>query len=402
MTAAVPGLPPAGPGPVSGTPNSDERLARAALSRMAEPAQPELTRLVAEHGALAVWSAARSGDPSLGAPLARLAACRASLVRPEEDLRALARVGGRLLCPGDREWPPGLLALGDTAPLALWVRGTASLREAWERSVAVVGSRAATGYGQHVAAAWGAELAERAWTVCSGGAYGVDGAAHRGALAAGGRTVAVLACGVDVAYPPGHDRLLARIATQGLLVSEWPPGCAPMRHRFLVRNRVIAAATVGVVVVEAALRSGALSTAWAALRLGRTVMVVPGPITSAMSAGSNRLLRVEGVQAVSSVDEVVEAVGRLGTDLAPRPPSPALPRDDLSRSARLVLDAVPVCRGQGLARIAAVAGVQLAQARQCIGTLLRQGLVEHTAAGYRLAPAGRSAATGQDPLGFGA
>ncbi len=233
----------------------------------------------------------------------------------------MADVGGRLVVPGDLEWPRQLEDLGDLAPWALWVRGTVDLRLSALRSVAVVGARAATSYGTHVASTLGSDLAASGWAVVSGGAFGIDAAAHAGALAARGVTVAVLACGVDVAYPPRHDALFARIAADGLLVSEVPPGAAPHRTRFLVRNRVIAALTRGTVVVEAALRSGSLSTAHEAERLGRPVLGVPGPVTSTMSQGVHRALR-GGALLVTSAAEVVEAVGDLGADLAPEPSGP--------------------------------------------------------------------------------
>lgn len=191
----------------------------------------------------------------------------------------------------ESEWPAQLDDLGDGRPVGLWVRGRPSLRMWALRSVALVGARACTEYGAHMAATLGAGLAERGWVVVSGGAYGVDGAAHRGALAAGGATVAVLACGVDRPYPRGHTELITRIAEQGLVVGELPPGEHPTPSRFILRNRVIAALTRGTVVVEAAYRSGALVTARAAQRLGRFAMGVPGPVTSGLSAGVHELLR---------------------------------------------------------------------------------------------------------------
>ena len=186
------------------------------------------------------------------------------------------------------------------------------------RSVAVVGARACTEYGAHMAATLGAGLAERGWVVVSGGAYGVDGAAHRGALGAGGATVAVLACGVDRPYPRGHTQLISRIAEQGLVVGELPPGEHPTPSRFILRNRVIAALTRGTVVVEAAYRSGALVTARAAQRLGRFTMGVPGPATAALSAGVHELLQGRRRARVTDAAEVVELVGDMG-ELAPGP-----------------------------------------------------------------------------------
>ncbi|KIF67740.1 hypothetical protein HY68_02335, partial [Streptomyces sp. AcH 505] len=188
-------------------------------------------------------------------------------------------LGGRFVCPGDQEWPSQLDDLGAAAPIGLWVRGGPDLRLWALRSVAVVGARACTPYGAHMAAGLGAGLAERGWVVVSGGAFGVDAAAHRGALAAGGATVAVLACGVDVVYPRGHAELIARIAEQGLVIGELPPGDHPTRSRFILRNRVIAALTRGTVVVEAQYRSGSLVTARSAQRLGRHTIGVPTPLS---------------------------------------------------------------------------------------------------------------------------
>jgi DNA processing protein len=218
------------------------------------------------------------------------------------------------------------------------------------RSVAVVGARACTEYGAHMAALLGAGLAERGWVVVSGGAYGVDGAAHRGALGAGGATVAVLACGVDQPYPRGHTELITRIAQQGLVVGELPPGDHPTPSRFIVRNRVIAALTRGTVVVEAAHRSGSLVTARAAQRLGRHTMGVPGPATSGLSAGVHQLLRGDA-ELVTDAADVVELVGEMG-ELAPDRRGPVLPRDLLDPGARRVLAALP---GRGAALPGAIA-----------------------------------------------
>ncbi|MHC3471836.1 DNA-processing protein DprA [Streptomyces sp. 7R007] len=322
-------------------------LARVFLTRVIEPGDEVAGRWLRELGAVELERCLRAGEPQLaGVTDKRWAGLltRARQADPRRDL-AVARVAGvRFVGPGGGEWPGQLDDLGDGRPLGLWVRGPASLRMWALRSVAVVGARACTEYGAHMAATLGAGLAERGWVVVSGGAYGVDGAAHRGALGAGGATVAVLACGVDRPYPRGHTELISRIAEQGLVVGELPPGDHPTPSRFLVRNRVIAALTRGTVVVEAAYRSGSLVTARAAQRLGRHTIGVPGPATSALSAGVHELLRSDAAL-VTDAAEVVELVGDMG-ELAPERRGPVLPRDLLEPAARRVLAALP---GRGAA-----------------------------------------------------
>jgi DNA processing protein len=308
--------------------------------------------------------------------------------------------------PEDDEWPALLLhgltvatseepddprrqsprTTAPVPPLALWVRGPARLDELADRSVAIVAARASTAYGEHVAGELGHQLGERGWTVVSGGAFGIDAAAHRGALAAGAPTIAVLACGVDRPYPAAHGALFHRMAEEGLLVSEWPPGAAPHKHRFLVRNRLIAGLTRGTVVVEAAARSGALATARRAQKLGRRVMVVPGPVTSAMSVGGHELLRDEelGAVLVASAAHVLQEVGRLGEDLAEGPERAAEPRDGLSDVACRVLDACPVRNGAAPERLAAVAGCDVLDVLRVLPALELADLVEHTGSGWRL------------------
>jgi len=246
-----------------------------------------------------------------------------------------------------------------------------------ERAVGVVGARCATGYGLHVAGELGAGLADRGATVVSGAAVGIDGAAHRGALGVEGPTVAVLACGVDRAYPAAHDALLARVADTGLVVSEYPPGSVPARHRFLVRNRLIAAAGSATVVVEAGLRSGAQRTANDAAALGRVVMAVPGRVTDGSSAGCHRLIQ-EGALLVTRAEEVLEAAGRIGADLAPPPEScAARPVDGLDRVAALVHDALPTRAARDTRWLALEAALPLEDVRAALVVLERQGLVQH-------------------------
>jgi DNA processing protein len=373
---------------------SDDRLARVALSRLVEPGNPAVWEAVAERGPVATWDAVRTGAPlpGLSAAMSQGAAARAGGHDPARDLEALERLGGRLVCPGDPEWPEHRLTWSGCVyapPLALFVRGPRSLAETVERSVAVVGARAATAYGVHVAGELGLGLADRACAVVSGGAYGIDAAAHRGALLSDrGTTIAVLACGIDVAYPRGNDRLLDTIGSQGLLVSELPPGCSPTRIRFLVRNRIIAALTLGTVVVEAAVRSGSLATAARARDLNRFVMAVPGPVTSAMSAGAHAELRRPDTACVTSAAEILDTVGRLGDDAVdPARARPSL-RDQLDETTRRVLDALPVRSGAGEASIAKTAGVSSLVVQQVLPPLLVAGLVERIDSGWRLTPMG--------------
>ncbi|MFG1667219.1 DNA-processing protein DprA [Streptomyces sp. Y7] len=362
-----------------------ELLDRVFLSRVVEPGDEVVGRWVREFGVGEVVRRVRAGtEPLPGVSFKRWEGLRARGVRaePGADLAVAREAGVRFVCPGDVEWPGQLDDLGDARPVGLWVRGPASLRMWALKSVAVVGARACTEYGAHMATTLAAGLAERGWVVVSGGAYGVDGAAHRGALGAGGATVAVLACGVDRPYPRGHTQLINRIAEQGLVIGELPPGDHPTPSRFIVRNRVIAALTRGTVVVEAAHRSGSLVTARAAQRLGRHTMGVPGPATSGLSAGIHELLRQDAVL-VTDAAEVVELVGDMG-ELAPERRGPVLPRDLLEPAARRVLAALP---GRGAARADEVArGAQTTEddAVARLYELRSLGYVERHGDGWKL------------------
>ncbi len=313
--------------------------------------------------------------------------CAVERADPEADLAAIAALGGRFVCPGDEEWPAQLEDLGDQRPIGLWLRGRPSLRVWALRSVAMVGARACDPYGTHVAAMLAADLAEAGWTVVSGAAYGVDGAAHRGALAAGGATAAVVACGVDVPYPAGHAELIHRITQQGLVIGELPPGDHPTRSRFVLRNRVIAALTRGTVVVEAQIRSGSLVTARWAGQLGRITIGVPGPVTTGLSAGVHELLRGEG-QLVTDAADVIELVGEVGQDLAPRRHGPVLPRDLLGPAATAVLEALPGRGGADARRIAQDAGRGTDETLARLQELHALGFVERDGSRWRLVPRG--------------
>ncbi|MPQ97258.1 DNA-protecting protein DprA [Modestobacter sp. I12A-02628] len=380
------------------------RRARAWLSRLVEPCTLDVWRYVADVGPVDAVCALREGRAPTR--VTALAGARVADDQSLADLRRAERCGARLVVPEDDEWPALSLHCLELAvlrepvaplpqrdrtlqlvpPLALWVRGRPRLDHLVQRSVALVGSRASTGYGEHVATDLGYGLGERGWTTVSGGAFGIDAASHRGALAAGVPTVVVLACGVDRVYPVAHSALFARVLQDGLLVSEWPPGCAPLRHRFLVRNRLIAGLTQGTVVIEAAARSGAQATANRAADLGRQVMAVPGPVTSAMSVGCHELLRdaTKRVALVATAAQVVETVGAIGSDLAAPPERPQTPRDDLSDIARRVLDACPVRTGVPPERLAAVAGCDVLDVLRVLPALELAELVEWTGSGWRV------------------
>ena len=370
----------------------DERLARAAWSRLAEPGDAEAARLVAGCGAVAALEAVLAGA---GPQRWRL---RLEDATPEADLAVLHRLGGRLLVPGDEEWPaavddlaaapgPGGRPLGE--PLCLWVRGPAHLGRASRTGAAVVGSRAATGYGEHVTAELAGGLGERGFAVWSGGAHGIDAAAHRAAVAVGAVSVAVLAGGVDQPSPRGNAALLEHLARTGALVSEVPPGGSPTRWRFLERNRLIAAATRGTVVVEAAWRSGALATADRAERLLRPVGAVPGPVTSAASAGCHRLLRERAAVCVTDAAEAAELLAPAGEHLAPSPVLPARPLDAADPAERRVAEVVGR-RAAPTEALARTAGLEVAAVQAALGRLLLRGAVEQVPGGWRAAtpPAG--------------
>ena len=391
------------------------RRARAWLSRAAEPGIIDFWRFVDAHGPVTAARLIRSGRAP--ARILALAGVRAQQDVTLTDFRRAELCGARLVVPEDDEWPALPLhslvvatarepeepkyqtarTVAPVPPLALWVRGPGRLDELADRSVAIVGSRASTAYGEHVAGELGFQIAERGWVVVSGGAFGIDAAAHRGALAADGPTIAVLACGVDRPYPAGNGPLLHRIAESGLVVSEWPPGTAPHQHRFLVRNRLIAGLTRGTVVVEAAARSGAVATANRARNLSKPVMVVPGPVTSAMSVGCHELLREEPrdgesrIRLVASAAHVLEEVGRLGADLAEEPERPFDPRDGLSDVAVRVLDACPVRIGVSPERLATVAGCEVLDVLRVLPALELADLVQWTGEGWRLAPPPKAA-----------
>ena len=367
-----------------------QRLARVALATLSEPGEPRIAALVDELGPVLVHDRLLAERDPVGGMLADVAT-RLATTDPRRDLDRAHRLGIRFVIPGDAEWPTrvedllGAETLYERGgpPLGLWVRGPMRLDEL-DASVAVVGSRSATTYGTAVAAEIAAVVARGGYTVVSGAAYGIDQAAHRGALAAGGRTVAVLACGVDRAYPAAHRPLLDHLAQSCAVVSELPPGRSPTRIRFLTRNRLIAAMTRGTVVVEAAVRSGALNTAGWASRLHRQLMAVPGPVTSAQSEGTHQLVRTGAAGLVTRGQDVLELVGASGEHLVPTPRGRATVRDALSPRHQQVLEAVPLHRGAPADSVARTAGIGLLEVSSTLGQLERSGLVQRDATGWRI------------------
>jgi DNA processing protein len=404
----------------------DVLVARAFLSRVAEPATHSLWRFVEEAGPVAAAAAVRAGS----APAAVLSACaaRCADADPIADLDIAARHDMRLVVPESADWPH--LAMGalhrlavadvraiagavDSAgvlvpPLALWVRGNAELSSLGLSSVAIVGARAATEYGRRIAAVLSYDLATAGLGIVSGGAFGIDAAAHRGALTAGGATILVSAGGIDQPYPRANAGLFDEAAEHGLVLSESPPGSAPQRHRFLTRNRIIAALSRGVVVVEAAHRSGAANTAAHAAALGRTLMAVPGPVTSPMSAGCHALIRRQSAEAtlVTCAADVLELVGPIGItgQCGPAETSGASGTaglaatgvsersgagvrailDALPEPERRVFDGLPARAAARPDEIAARCGVEAAQVIRALPGLVLSGLVEEVDGRFRI------------------
>jgi len=281
------------------------------LSLVAEAGDPRLVLWRERCDPLELWQSVVRGDA--GIPDRWHDGAADAERQAEAALRRADAVGARWVVPGSPGWPVALDDLDQLegigqvtgAPLGLWVRGGGDLTSIASAPIAVVGARGCTTYGAESASDIAADCADQGHAVVSGAAFGIDACAHRGALLGGGPTVAVMACGVDVDYPRAHAALLRRIAEEGLVISEFAPGAQPQRHRFLVRNRIIAALSVGVVVVEAAGRSGSLNTLHWADQLGRTTMAVPGPITAQASCGTHRAIREGKALLVTSGRDVV-------------------------------------------------------------------------------------------------
>ena len=323
-----------------------ERMARIALSMIAEPNDPATGHVLTRHGGVETLRLIESDDEVPGLARADALMWRERLtarVTPGllDQMAQAERHGFGTLIPADKEWPAGLNNLGERAPDLLWTRGAASfLTTPLSDRATITGARAATPYGEHVAGELAMGLADEERVVVSGGAYGIEGAAHKSVLAASGQTIAVLTGGLDRPYPAGHSELLSRIGDVGLLVSELPPGAAPTRYRFLARNRLLAALSGLTVIPEASPRSGSMTPVIAARELGRGVGAVPGPVTSVASAGPNELIKQGFAVLVTQPSDVIAlldsnapnrvvARSELGRDLGYRWPSSGAPGPSL-------------------------------------------------------------------------
>lgn len=363
-------------------------LARAIWSRLAEPGDAIAGELITTLGAVlaldlitlpdaanALTRELRGNDE--GTPVLSTRQITAGLKRWRPRLDRSATVGDleaavaadmNIIAPESPLWPEQLTDLGFHAPHMLWVRGATRTLSA--PALAVVGARACTGYGSHVTAELTGEAGAAGFGIVSGAAYGVDAVAHRTALATDTPTIAVLAGGADRVYPASHDQLLARIAEQGTICSELVPGSAPTRWRFLQRNRIIAALSRAVLVTEAGVRSGTLNTAGHAAELSRAVGAVPGPITSAASAGCHRLVREYGATLITNGAELRELLGVEQDD-----PFPHAPDAENGRAARVpslhlrILDALPLQGNKTAADTAVRAGVSIEEATDALAEL---------------------------------
>ncbi len=386
-----------------------ERTARAALSRLFEPQDAAGLALVQSAGApdaLRIATGQQAAGPELEREMSRLLeengsgggwtglgtalkrwAPRVPDLAPERDLATMQRLGGRMIIPSDELWPHQLADLGLQEPLCLWWRGVEQQLPGAAKSIALVGSRDSTSYGSSVTGDLAYSLAQRGFTIVSGGAYGIDAHAHRAALAGGSSggmpTIAVMAGGVDRFYPAGNEDLLRAVANQGAVLAEVPPGSAPTRYRFLQRNRLIAALASVTVVVEARWRSGALNTAHHAETLGRAVGAVPGSVHSANSAGCHRLLREGGAVCVTDAGEVAELAAPSGESLTEEKESRVEVQDGLTLEDLILLDALPLRTTSTVDKLTAVAGLSAESVRAGLGRLGLLGLAESHGGGWK-------------------
>nr|WP_239003845.1 DNA-processing protein DprA [Nocardia panacis] len=356
--------------------DSDERrLAWVYLSRVVQGPCAAVSALIASVGVVEAARAVRESD--LPESLRPATQQRRGIDRAARDLELAERIGARVVTPDDAEWPAwrllGLARLDagreGAMPLALWVRGPGSLSACTERAIAVVGRRYNDDYGAQVTGEVVGDLVAQGWTIVSGAAFGIDGIAHRVALSLGGSTVAVLARGVDRPYPAAHDRLIAQIAESGLVVSEYPLGVPAHKHHFLARNRLIAALSDGVVVVEAGSRSGARNTAKWARRLGLPALAIPGPVTTANSVGCHRMIREGEARLVTRAEDIIEEAGPL------RLSQPDTTESAVSGNEALVFDALPRTGSRQPRELATASGIALPEVRAALPVLEFAGLI---------------------------
>ncbi len=355
----------------------DERITRRAqiaLAATCEPGEPGLADLIDVSSPTSVVATLLSGrPPHMRIPRARAIGARLADLDLDALLDRAQTLGIDVLLPGDSTWPVRMQDLGPRRPLALWSWGQANARLASVRSIAMVGARACTRYGDHVARDWAAQLAHDRVAVISGGAYGIDASAHRGALAVDGITICIVAGGLDVLYPRGHEGLFADIVDRGLILSEAPLGEAVRRRRFLTRNRLIAALASATCVVEAAHRSGSVSTAYHARDMNRPVLAVPGPVTSETSRGTHRLIHDQVATLAADIDDVRLAIDPIGVA-----PSEHDAKDDVSTQLREVLDVLPTDRShhRGVTKeeIAVRSGHRLGIVTELLASAVEKGL----------------------------
>ncbi|NHU85757.1 DNA-protecting protein DprA [Kocuria sp. JC486] len=374
-------------------------VARAGLSTVLEPRDLTGHLVLAALGPCAAWEVisgrrgvtgaehdrlektVREHGAAMQTGVARAAArwkTRAAGIDPAADLARAERIGIWQCTPEDDDWPDGLRDLGLQQPVCLWGRGQRyRLSAIGAATVAVVGSRDCSSYGRTVTFDLAGGLATRGWTVISGGAYGVDEAAHRAALAAGTAgvpTVAVMAGGVDRLYPRGNQELLHEIVDRGLVLSEAAPGTMPARFRFLDRNRLIAALATAALVTESRWRSGAQSTAHHANDLSRPVGAVPGSVQSATSAGCHRLIREGAAVLVTDIDDFLALAGPLGAQPESDKGHQTEIFDGLDETDKHLADALPVTSGATVDSLAKVAGLPVGAVLGGLRRLERAGL----------------------------
>ena len=371
-----------------------KRRARLALSILCEPGDPRLPGLLATHSPSHLVEAIRADERHAAGPWPASWTHRAqSLDQRLARVERLADAAGlRWVVPGDRGWPVGLDDLdhveplhGATgAPLGLWTRGVGNLADLSAASVAVVGARDCTPYGAEAASEIAADAASAGVTVVSGAAFGIDASAHRGALAMGRATIAVLACDAGTDYPRAHAALLGRVSESGLIVSEQPPGQVPTKARFLSRNRLIAGLAGGTVVVEARRRSGSLNTLHWADRLGRPTMAVPGPVTSQQSGGTHQAVRDGKAVLVTGGSEVLSELAGIGATEPEPAMAPATEFDHLPAPAQRALDALTWHGATSARDVAAAADLGPHDVAKALALLARSGLAERVGDGWVL------------------